>query len=343
MGATVVGATVVVDCTVVGTAMDVDWSGAMTASSIEPRGPTCVDAVAPVSTRVPPPEHAAATAATPNMSTRVRCTIESVGVGDPLSVAFGTMYGFMRQPKWMAAHVLVAVLLTSFLAAAMWQYSRHRDRSERNDTVEARVDLEPLVAGDLAQLDPATHEYRTAIARGAWRTAELVTIRNRSQDGASGCHVALPLETETGFGVLAIAGWLPETLCGDELLPNVSIPQSSTVTGRLRTTQTRGRFGPRDPGDGVLASLARTDVARVDQQVEIALADMYLEVVEATPPIDGPVVLDRPATDAGPHFAYAVQWLLFFVVGAVGYPLVIRRQALRGELEDLGDEDADLS
>ena len=54
---------------------------------------------------------------------------------------------------------------------------------------------------------------------------------------------------------------------------------------------------------------------------------------------DDKIPIDPPSTDLGPHLAYAVQWFLFFAVAAVGYPLVLRRQAKRGESEDLGPID----
>ena len=247
------------------------------------------------------------------------------------------MYAFARQPKWIVAHLLVLVLLACFLVAASWQWSRHQARSDQNDAVRARTDLAPLGLDDLVQLDPPAQEFRLIELDGTWRPADLVTIRNRSQDGASGCHVAAPLSAGAGIGVLVTVGWLPEQECQPPRLEaNLDWPEASAVTGRLRRTQTRGALGPRDPAEGILDSLARTDVARVDQQVDLTLAPMYIELIAAEPPVDGPVVLDAPSTDAGPHLAYTGQWLLFALVAAIGYPLVLLRQARRGDLEDLG-------
>jgi cytochrome oxidase assembly protein ShyY1 len=108
-----------------------------------------------------------------------------------------------------------------------------------------------------------------------------------------------------------------------------------SLTGRVRLSQTRGAIGARDRSTGVLRTLARTDVARVDQQVNLALAPVYVELIQSTPEIARALPVDRPPTDIGPHLGYSVQWFLFFGVGAVGYPLVLRRQARRGEAENL--------
>tara|TARA_B100001029_G_scaffold160953_1_gene149343 strand:- start:618 stop:851 length:234 start_codon:yes stop_codon:yes gene_type:complete len=75
----------------------------------------------------------------------------------------------------------------------------------------------------------------------------------------------------------------------------------------------------------------------VDQQVALSLAPVYVELITSSPPIAEAVAVDPPPSDLGPHLAYAVQWFLFFAVGAVGFPLVLRHQARKGDLEDLSD------
>ena len=82
--------------------------------------------------------------------------------------------------------------------------------------------------------------------------------------------------------------------------------------------------------------LARTDVARVDQQVALSLAPVYVELITSNPSVAEAVAVDPPPTDLGPHLAYAAV-VPIFAVGAVGYPLVLRRQARKGNLEDLKD------
>ena len=85
------------------------------------------------------------------------------------------------------------------LAGLVLWYQHVPDASGRFDAME--IDAE---AG-LIELD------------GTWRPADLVTIRNRSQDGASGCHVAAPLAAGTAkdgldFEKYAIPGPLLELL-----------------------------------------------------------------------------------------------------------------------------------
>ena len=254
---------------------------------------------------------------------------ESTG---PASVQL--MYSFVRQPKWMAAHVLVLLLLVTFLLAGTWQFGRHQKRIDRNDVVLDRADAVLLEIGDLFEPQDI-FEFRLVELNGSWSTSDSVLIRNRSHQDMAGCHLAIPLAVSNNEGVLVVAGWLNEPLCD---IDQLEVPTGDvSLVGRVRLTQTRGAIGARDRADGVIRTLARTDVARVDQQVALSLAPVYVELITSNPSVAEAVAVDPPPTDLGPHLAYAVQWFLFFAVGAVGYPLVLRRQARKGDLEDLQD------
>ncbi len=254
---------------------------------------------------------------------------ESTG---PASVQL--MYSFVRQPKWMAAHVLVLLLLVTFLLAGTWQFGRHQKRIDRNEVVLDRADAVLIEIGDLFEPQDI-FEFRLVQLKGSWSTSDSVLIRNRSHQDMAGCHLAIPLAVSSNEGVLVVAGWLNEPLCD---IDQLEVPTGDvSLVGRVRLTQTRGAIGARDRADGVIRTLARTDVARVDQQVALSLAPVYVELITSNPSVAEAVAVDPPPTDLGPHLAYAVQWFLFFAVGAVGYPLVLRRQARKGDLEDLKD------
>lgn len=244
------------------------------------------------------------------------------------------MYSFVRQPKWIAAHMLVLLLLVTFLLAGTWQFGRHKKRLDRNDVVLDRADTVMLEAADLFESQDI-FEFRLVQLNGSWSASDSVLIRNRSHQDIAGCHLAVPLKVSSNEGVLVVAGWLSAPLCD---INELEAPTGDvSLVGRVRLSQTRGAIGARDRADGVIKTLARTDVARVDQQVALSLAPVYVELITSNPSVAEAVAVDPPPTDLGPHLAYAVQWFLFFAVGAVGYPLVLRRQARKGNLEDLKD------
>jgi cytochrome oxidase assembly protein ShyY1 len=247
------------------------------------------------------------------------------------------VYAFARQPKWIAGHLLAAVLLITFVLASLWQFDRYRVRSDQQDVVHARTLLQTLTFEELFDPDSSAIEFRIAQIEGRWHTNDAVLIRNRSFGGTGGCHLVVPFGT-TAAAVAVNLGWMSEVLCNPEASASVfaELLETPSMLGRVRTTQTRGSIGPRDAPEGKLETMARVDVARIDQQTETTLAPIYLEATQLNPPIDADVrTLIAPAADNGPHLGYAGQWFMFFLVGAIGYPLVLRRQAHKGEAERL--------
>ena len=176
-------------------------------------------------------------------------------------------------------------------------------------------------------------EYRIFQGQGSWMPEDAVLIRNRSYQELSGCHLAVPLMVQPQEAIVVIVGWLQDTEC---VSPNPFVPKGKVVlTARARLTQKRGAIGPKDAENGQLESMARVDVARIDKQTSINLAPHYLELINADPIVENVFLLEPPSTNNGPHLAYAIQWLLFFGVGIIGYPLFLRRQAIHGENESL--------
>ena len=161
-------------------------------------------------------------------------------------------------------------------------------------------------------------------------------------------------------GILVVVGWLPAGgVCEDALAAGVNafgggLSDARHFTGRIRLSQQRGLLGPADPATGRLDSLARTDVQRINEQTTLDLVDVYVELITATradaTPIrfgdNGPGTglaallrpLPPPELNAGPHLGYTVQWFSFAAVAIVGYTLVLRHQARRGESEQIADD-----
>jgi cytochrome oxidase assembly protein ShyY1 len=240
-------------------------------------------------------------------------------------------WSFARRPKWLFGHALALVLIATFVAAGLWQWSRHREVSSRNDRIEARQELPPVDAAELGTADPDALEFRTAVLTGIWDPAGTVTIRNRSLGGAPGCHVVTPLVLDGGDAVLVNRGFANLPDCDGAEQAFEPTGGEHQVSGLVRKSQRRGAFGARDPDEGVLSSLSRLDVDRIAQQYERPLAAVYLELApESAAAETAPFPLPPPELSDGPHLSYTVQWFLFATVGLIGYPLVLWRQSRGG-------------
>jgi cytochrome oxidase assembly protein ShyY1 len=178
---------------------------------------------------------------------------------------------------------------------------------------------------------------------GSYDTANEVMIRARTQDGRPGVWVVTPLVQDTGAAVLVVRGFLPTQGTLDAVPADAEPPSGEiTVDGMVQATQTRGSFGGTDPADGHLTTMARVDVERVAQQVPYSLYPVWVQLQKQEPAQPGrePEALPPPELDDGPHLSYAVQWFIFSTIAIVGYPLILRRKARKGdETPADGDDD----
>jgi cytochrome oxidase assembly protein ShyY1 len=249
-------------------------------------------------------------------------------------VSNGSDYGFARRPWWIAGHVLALTGIVVFVLLGLWQIRRHDERREFNELLTSRLEapaqsLEDLVTqygeeGDLLDL-------RRVEVTGTYAVADEVILRNRTQSGRSGHDVLTPLETAGGRAIIVNRGWVPIDVNGPPVVGAEPPGGEVVVSGIVRATQERGSFGPVDPATGRLDRISRIDVARLQQQTPQDLYPFAIQLDQQNPgqaqefPIPQPV----PSPESGPHLSYAVQWIVFALVVAVGYPLLMWRTARR--------------
>ena len=246
------------------------------------------------------------------------------------------------------SHALVLVLIVAMFNLGLWQLRRLDDKRDRNDRITARLD-EPV--DDLAALtegldleSAVSVEYRLAVATGTYLTDEQVLVRNRTLSGAPGYWVLTPLELPGGRAVVVNRGWVPVALVDAGDLADADPPPGEVqVGGLVLDSEVRQGLQSGDPDEGVLAEMARVDLARLQQQIDLELLPVQLQL-EGQDPAQAastnglPVMLDRPTLDEGPHLGYAVQWFVFTSIALVGYPLILRRVA-RDRAREAGSPD----
>jgi cytochrome oxidase assembly protein ShyY1 len=247
------------------------------------------------------------------------------------------VYRFLYRPRWILLHVLVIALLVAMINLMFWQIRRLHEKQAINAKIEQGARLPPVsfdrIEADVRRHGAEAEHYRAVAGSGTFDPSAEVTIRNRTLDGAPGRWVATPFTPKGGGpAVLVVRGWIPLSVDDDRAPISPVEPPAGEVTiaGYLEPTQTRGAFGPTDPPNGVLADLARVDVARFDRQYPGAIAGgFYLQLTAQEPPTPATQIqpVPRPAPDEGPHRSYAWQWAIFTAIAAIGYPLAIRRRA----------------
>lgn len=250
------------------------------------------------------------------------------------------MYRFALRPWWIVSHLVVLAIVVSFVNLGLWQLRRLDEVKERNAQLAERLAEEPVDVAELVgadDTDGSATEDRRVTATGTYRPDEIVMVRGRSLDDAPGSWIVVPLDLGDGRVVAVNRGWIRNdgrfTEVPDEYR---TVPDGEVeVVGLLHASQERGTFGPTDPPEGRLDTLARLDLDRLGEQVDGDLLPVWIQLTsaEAGAPDPSPQLLDLPVVnDEGPHLSYAVQWAIFAIIAVGGYPLILRRAAReRGE------------
>lgn len=249
------------------------------------------------------------------------------------------MYRFAARPVWILSHLFALSLVVLFVNLGLWQLSRHDEKVERNATIEARVDLpvEPVGALLAGGDDPEELRYRSASASGSYVPESEVLVDNRSNEGLPGAWVLTPLRLDDG-GLLVVSRGFQGFDSG--VIDPVAAPSGAVqVVGTLVPWDTRD-CGVRTDDTGAVAGAA----CLKQSAVEAAVGEPVLPVVlqqSGSRPADAEVLVPvpLPELDEGPHRSYAVQWFIFATIGAVGYPLILRRVARDRDREQAVDDD----
>jgi surfeit locus 1 family protein len=238
------------------------------------------------------------------------------------------MLNTLRQPKWVAATVVVLLLAGLFVRLGLWQLDRLQERKLENAVGIARSTAEPVDLGEAlrsVQGDLESLEHLNVVVTGEYDPGEEVLIRSQVALGQAVYHVITPLVVGEGEAVLVNRGWVP---LGMDEPPVGAAPEPGTqeVTGFVHLSATRPPLGAEEP-EGDLGVMNRVDVERIGEQVPYDLAPVYVVTTGETGD-QLPIPVDPPDfTDEGPHLAYAIQWFGFAVIGLVGFWFLLRRSS----------------
>ncbi len=235
-------------------------------------------------------------------------------------------WSFVRQPFWLFSHVFAATVILSFFGLGLWQLDRLAERRLANDVIEERTEETLFLDAVPPTVDGSELDHRAVSATVTVIDADLGRVVNRTSNGLAGEHVVAVVELEDGSAIAVNRGFVPLGLA-ESLDPLPTGPIE--VSGWLRASVERGRFGAEDLGAGDV--LPRFDTDAVAARLGRDLPPVWLQLATvdgaAPGPTGSPEALALPPLDDGPHLSYAVQWFIFATLGLVFYGLLLRRRA----------------
>jgi cytochrome oxidase assembly protein ShyY1 len=246
------------------------------------------------------------------------------------------------QARRWSAYIAIAIAFAvacGFLSH--WQFSRNADRSAQLQLVERNYDADPIpLSAAVTGVDDfdSSFEWHPVELHGRYLVDEQLVARNRPHGGTSAFEVLTPFQLDDGRILIVNRGWVAGAESGDgpEAIPD-PVSGELTVVVRLRQGEPLPPSGRSAP-DGQVPTINVPLIADVigGQTITSVYGIMAEEDPAAT---DRPHALDSPSDDPGPFLSYAIQWILFAIMGFVFIWYVIRseRRARREDAEDAAD------
>jgi cytochrome oxidase assembly protein ShyY1 len=233
-------------------------------------------------------------------------------------------YSFLKS-------VLALLLIAGCIWAAQWQFYRGVARHDRNSQITSHIDL-PVTSLSRVSKNPQVNEWRRVSVSGSFDPERQILLRNRYFEGKYGFEVLTAFTAKDGSQFWVDRGWVQAGATATEQPDIPALPEGEvTIVGRIRldTSLPQGNFFAIPTGKrSGLISEANAQSSNAELGIQ---SDFYLDLLSGSrAELNPAVTAEVPELSDGPHFAYALQWVIF--AGLVMYGRVlIRREVLSRE------------
>ena len=217
-----------------------------------------------------------------------------------------------------------------------WQFDRNAWRDAQLDLIAANYDAEPVPLADVVPVGgtfDAGDEWHPIILEGEYLAEQTLLVRNRAHGGTSAYEVLVPFQTDDGRVMIVDRGWLPPAEDSPDPAAVPAPPSGkTTVIVRLRPGEqlpSAGRSAPEGQVPTIHLPLIGETIG-AEEFIDEAYGLMVSEDPAVTPV---PQALSSPSEDPGPYLSYAIQWILFAVMGFAFIWYMIRTE-IRYRRED---------
>lgn len=257
-----------------------------------------------------------------------------------------SMQDLPKAGRWTIYIALAVVFAVACAFLSNWQFTRNEERSAQLALVEANYDSTPVSLAELipegSELDPGD-QWRQVRLVGTYAEDDQLLVRNRPHGGTSAFEVLVPFRVDDGRVLLVNRGWVAPGADQPEPDAVPAPPEGEVdVVVRLRPGEplpSSGRSAPDGQVPTIHLPLIADAVAPATGEALERSAYGVMVSEEPAPPAR-PSPLEAPSEDPGPHLSYAIQWILFAVMGFIFIGYVIRTER-RHRREDAEDDETD--
>lgn len=219
---------------------------------------------------------------------------------------------FLKSWKRWTAWLIAAVLFAAgcvFLSD--WQFERRAHRVAQISVVQANYDAK-VVSLEVLLGKPHSNDeilWRPVSAVGRFLIDKALLVRNRPQNGQPGFELVIPFATPQRT-ILVDLGWLPTGNLQDSP-DDIPLPSTDAQRITIRLALSEAKL-ERDAPAGQVANVHLPTIADLTQ---MPIDTKWYGQLDSGSYEDFPRQLTMPSVDEGNHLSYAIQWVIFALLG----------------------------
>ncbi|HEV7848287.1 MAG TPA: SURF1 family protein [Mycetocola sp.] len=235
---------------------------------------------------------------------------------------------FVISKRWFGYLAVAVIFAVVCVLLSHWQVSRLEEKKLENSRVLDNYENDPIPLTEVL-LSPESWqddlEWTPVVITGSYLEEAQVLVRNRPRNGQPGFEVLTPLRMTDGSVFVVDRGWLPTGNAQD--LPDVvPAPPTGEVTVTVRLKPGEPALAGRSAAEGQIATV---ELSQFDDRIDAPVyTGAYGLLASETPPPaqDRPLPAFKPELDEGSHLSYALQWIVFGLLGFAFLGYAIREE-----------------
>ena len=229
------------------------------------------------------------------------------------------MFKNLIKPRWIALTLFLLILIYLFIRLSNWQFDRYDQRVLRNESTNVALSLAPKKIDSVSQMSDLKQWEKIELT-GIYLSDQSKLVRKQYLENNLGFWVITPFKIQNGENILVNRGWIP---IGSSASSNQSIPLAPVGTVNLEGYLQTFNESITQPKD-----LPLNQVNTIDYKYfESAIANnFYVQLAKSSPMDNQVAIIPLPELSNGPHFSYAIQWILFALLLPIGWYVLLKNE-----------------
>lgn len=229
------------------------------------------------------------------------------------------MFKNLTKPRWIALTAFLLIMIYLFIRLSDWQFDRYNTRIQNNEITTTALSSEPINLTDLSQVSDLKDWQKVSI-KGEFMNSDAKLLRRQYLESSLGFWVITPLKLDNDQVILVNRGWIPiaESSTSQQEIPS-SQQGDVTIIGYVQTLKDTRR----EPEDLPINQINYLNSTNFSSQ---PLSTNYLQLASMTPMDNQVAIIPLPELSNGPHFSYAIQWILFALMLPIGWYVLLKNE-----------------